>query len=92
MEIKKNQLIQIYPKWGPNYNVEFNIRVFDMPNGNKIYNALHFTETDANHHNLMVSVKNGKIQISSEGGKYLYEYQVEIGQEYNIVIEQNGKN
>ena len=92
MEIKKNQLIQIYPKWGPNYNVEFNIRVVNMPNGNNIYNALHFTDTDASHHNLMVSVNNGNIQISSEDSRYSYEYQVEIGQEYNIVIEQNGKS
>ena len=90
MEIKKNQLVQTYPKWGPNYKVEFNIRVLNMPNGNNIYNVLHLTETDAIHPNLMVSVRNGKVQISSEGS-IKYEYPVEIGQEYNIVIEQIGK-
>ena len=91
MEIKKNQLVQTYPKWGPNYKVEFNIRVLNMPNGNNLYNALHFTETDANNHNLMVSVKNEIVQISSEDGRYVYEHKVENNQEYNIVIEKIGK-
>ena len=91
LEIKKNELVQTYPKWGPNYKVEFSIRVLHMPNGNDIFNVLHFTETDASHHNLMVSIKNGIVQISSEDGRYSFEYQVEIDQEYNIIIEHVGR-
>ena len=92
MDIKPNQLLQTYPKWGPNYKVEFNIHLLNTPNGNGIYNILHVTEVDSvgSEHNLLVSVKNGNLHISSNDGRFIYDYEFEISQEYNIIIEQTG--
>ena len=93
MDIKPNQLLQTYPKWGPNYKVEFNIMFMNIPQENGIYNILHVTEVDSvgSEHNLLVSVKNGNLHISSNDGRFIYDHQFEIGQDYNIQIEQTGK-
>ena len=85
--------MQTYSKWGPNYSVEFNIKFKNNLLQNGIYNILHFTELDSigSDHNLLVSVINGKLHMSANNDKFIYNYQFEIGQDYNIKIEKTGK-
>ena len=85
--------MQTYSKWGPNYSVEFNIKFKNNPQGNGIYNILHITELDSigSDHNLLVSVINGKLHISANNNKFIYDDQFELGKDYNIVIEQTSK-
>ena len=85
--------MQNYSKWGPNYSVEFKIKFKNNPQGNGIYNILHFTESYSigSDHNLLVSVINGKLHMSANKNECIYNYQFEIGQDYNIKIEKTGK-
>ena len=93
LDIKPNQVLQTYSKWGPNYSVEFKIKFKNNPQGNGVYNILHFTELDStdSDHNLLVSVINGNLHISSNDGSFIYNHQYQIGQDYNFMIEQTGK-
>ena len=93
-DIKKNHLIQTFNKWVPNYKVEFNIKVLDMPqdqDDNDAYEVLHFT-TEKHEELLKVSVINEFLQISSsfDGGRFIYDHQYELDKEYNVTIQQNG--
>ena len=92
LDIKKNNAIQTLASWGPNYKVEFSIRVMNVPNGGKEYNILHITDDQNNYQNLLVSVKNGSLCISSTDENFLFEYHYETAYEYNIIIQQSGKS
>ena len=89
-EIKKNQAIKTYQDWGPNYKVMFNIRVVNVPENSEL-NIIDFiaTETDINNQILLVSVKDGHLHISANFGN-AYDYQYELGKDYNIIIQQSG--
>ena len=88
MDIHENQLIQTYDGWGPNYTVEFNIKVPSILNANKVYNVLHLT--NGTHQNLMFSVKREYFHISSNDGKFNFDFKYELGEKYHIAIKQTG--
>ena len=73
--------------------MEFNIRVVNMPGQNEL-NVINFiaTEVDTSNQILSVSVKDGHFHIFSDFGSItsFYDYQYELGQDYNIVIQQSG--
>ena len=78
--------------WGPDYKVEFSFSVMNIPNGDKEYNILHITDDQNHYQNLLVSVKNGTLHISSTDENFLFEYHYETAYEYNIIIQQTGKS
>ena len=92
LDIKKNNAIQTLESWGPDFKVEFSISVVNIPDGTKEYNILHITDDQNNYHNLLVSVKNETLHISSMDENFLFEYHYEIAYEYNIIIQQTGKS
>ena len=92
MDIKKNNVIQKLDTWGPDYKVEFSIRVINTPDVNNEYNILHITDDQNHYQNLLVSVKNETLHISSMDENFLFEYHYEIAYEYNIIIQQTGKS
>ena len=91
LDIKKNNAIQILETWGPDYKVEFSIRVMKTPDGNKEYNILHITDDQKQYQNLLVSAKNGSLHISSIDENVIFKYQYETSYEYDIIIQQSGK-
>ena len=91
MDIKKNNAIQILETWGPDYKVEFSIRVINTPDVNNEYNILHITDDQNQYQNLLVSAKNGSLHISSTDENVIFEYQYDMSYEYDIIIQQSGK-
>ena len=81
-------MVETYQTWGPNYTVEFNIRVLNTVNVKHFYDVLHFTNGSYDH--LKISVENKSIRISSMNGAFAYHHPYENGKEYNIVIQQRG--
>ena len=77
--------------WGPDYKVEFSIRVINSPDGNNEYNILHITDDQNQYQNLLVSAKNGSLHISSTDENVIFEYQYETSYEYDIMIQQSSK-
>ena len=92
MDIKKNNAIQTLESWGPDFKVEFSISVVNIPDETKEYNILHITDDQNHYQNLLVSVKNETLHISSMDENFLFEYHYEIAYEYNIIIQQTGKS
>ena len=91
MDIKKNNVIQKLDTWGPDYKVEFSIRVINTPDVNNEYNILHITDDQNQYPNLLVSAINGSLHISSADENVIFEYQYETSYEYDIIIQQSGK-
>ena len=81
-------MVETYQKWGPNYTVEFNIRVLNTINEKNIYDVLQFTSD--NYDNLKISVEHHSIKISSMNGVFTYNHPYEKDKEYKIVIQQRG--
>ena len=77
--------------WGPDYKVEFSIRVINTPDVNNEYNILHITDDQNQYPNLLVSAINGSLHISSTDENVIFEYQYETSYEYDIIIQQSGK-
>ena len=77
--------------WGPDYKVEFSIRVINTPDVNNEYNILHITDDQNQYQNLLVSAKNGSLHISSTDENVIFEYQYEMSYEYDIIIQQSSK-
>ena len=92
MDIKKNNAIQTLESWGPDFKVEFSISVVNIPDETKEYNIVHITDDQNHYQNLLVSVKNETLHISSMDENFLFEYHYEIAYEYNIIIQQTGKS
>ena len=91
LDIKKNNAIQILETWGPDYKVEFSIRVINTPDGNKEYNILHITDDQNQYQNLLVSAKNGSFHISTADENVPFKYHYETSHEYEIIIQQSSK-
>ena len=91
MNSEKNNVIQKLDTWGPDYKVEFSIRVINTPDVNNEYNILHITDDQNQYQNLLVSTKNGSLHISSTNENVIFEYQYETSYEYDIIIQQSGK-
>ena len=89
-EITKNQVIKTYQDWGPNYKVEFNIRVVNTQTASEL-NVINFirTEEDVNNHILLASIKDEKLHISANFG-HVWDFDYELGEEYNIIIQHSG--
>ena len=87
-DITKNRLVETYQKWGPNYTVEFHIRILNTINWNSVYDVLHFT--NGSFDNLKISVEYQSIKISSTNDTFTYDHPYESGKEYKIIIEQRG--
>ena len=77
--------------WGPDYKVEFSIRVENTPDENKEYNILHIIDDQNQYQDLLVSAKNGSIHISSTDENVVFKYHYETSYEYDIIIQQSGK-
>ena len=91
LDIKKNNFLQTLESWGPEYKVEFSIRIMNVPNGDKEYNILHITDDQNQYQNLLVSAKNGSLHISSTDENVIFEYKYEMSYEYDIIIQQSSK-
>ena len=89
LDIKQNNFLQTLESWGPEYKVEFSIRIMNVPNGDKEYNILHMTDNQNHYQHLLVSVKNGSLHISSTDEKFIFNYPYKTGIEYKVTIEQN---
>ena len=77
--------------WGPDYKVEFSIRVINTPDVNNEYNILHVTDDQNQYQNLIVSAKNGSFHITSRDETVLFKFHYETSFEYDIIIQQSSK-